>query len=208
MKVITEESIRIKLRKKEFADGDCLTFPVDSLVTPSARSFLREHLISWTKAEAVDDKKGSAEQLSGTTDSCYTLRKAHLERFDLGNELLKLRNLFYFPMLSNDQLSSADWLYFEQQQRWLMSFRAAVFEENQELAGASVQTGVVNPEKVNLRIWTYCCSEICFQIERLLNLLCDYDLQLPPFAIEQFYEWSHRVLKSLKAEGLQQEVRE
>lgn len=179
MEIITEDTIRRLLRKKELRDGGCFVLKTKSMITPSAQSYLREHRIDVNYLEV----KGSTQK---PAPSSQADKKQAVTSNELKIAYRHLVNMFYFPDFADDFLTAEWWLYLEQQQKWLLS-----------LGEIPVQPAPKKPLIIsgNHRRWAYAVGEIECQIDCILMLLSDE----PPQKYQRFVDWSQQLLTVLAA---------
>jgi hypothetical protein len=178
MTVITEDIIRKKLLSKELKEGMSFNLPHGSLLTPAAKSYLREHHIN-----SVTTSSPKTTKLTGPL-----ITKDILPR-SIAYEIQHLKHLLYFPMMNEDTFPAEVWLYFEKQQAWLekmiqcqpLTVEKVTFQE---------QIVIQNTQR---RQWIYSRSEIQLQLNKIVFLFEDQ----PNHQLQLFKEWTEIMLKTI-----------
>jgi hypothetical protein len=187
MTVITEDLLRKKILKKELQAGADYFIAENSVITPAAHSYLREHQITvryipskFLAVEPVNEHPSSTIKVSLSVQVVF--------------EIKKLNNLLYFPFLEEHDVSSGWWLYFEEQQKWLTAFSKDQKPKlNQKMNHAFTNNKLPS---ANNRRWQYSLNEVTLQIELVTELL----KQQPEAMLADFIQWAQHFKQTVKAE--------
>lgn len=170
MKVITEETIRQLLRKQQLHSGEALKVSEPSIITPSAQSYLREHQIQVLQ---LSQNSNDSDNLQ-TSTSCAREVYCHDELSYLDNEILKLRDLLYFPLLADDFFDEQLWQYWQRQQLALEEFKVKQYKVPLQME-LSLPRQVFNFKLCSWRLWQCSVMSLRRQLEYVESLLKPYD---------------------------------
>lgn len=193
MKLITEDTIRHMLRRKELYDGAQFELNQPSLLTPSAQSFLREHHITVlhnlknTLAEPAESL--SVQKVSAVVSKHFLKKEALLE-------CQHLANLLYFPDFEEETFTAEWWLYFEQQQRWLANFSTQSTKPSFSQETINVPTSSVVIPRTKRRRWLFVSGELEYQIAKILYVMANEETKE---ASQVFSVWSEELLKVIRS---------
>ncbi|MGM0209237.1 hypothetical protein IGI96_003761 [Enterococcus sp. DIV0421] len=181
MTVITEDELRKKVLSKELYEGMDFVIPSGSLLTPAAKSYLREHHI--TSVTTGTQKR---------VDSC-PIRTPSIETKLLSRnieyEIQHLKHLLYFPMLRDDTFPAELWLYFEKQQAWLENIIQGKFLVIEQ----AIDQEQVVLESSQLRQWDYSSKEIQLQLNKILFLFEEQSDR----RYQYFQEWADALIQTM-----------
>lgn len=181
MSVITEDELRKKVLSKELYEGMDLIIPSGSLLTPAAKSYLREHHI--TSVTTSTQKRA---------DSC-PIRTSSIKTKSLSRkieyEIQHLKHLLYFPMLRDDTFPAELWLYFEKQQAWLENIIQGKFSVIEQ----AIDQEQVVIESSQRRQWDYSSKEIQLQLNKILFLF----EEKPDRRYQYFQEWADALIQTM-----------
>ncbi|MDH6363323.1 hypothetical protein M2139_000257 [Enterococcus sp. PF1-24] len=197
MSVITEEAIRQKLRKKQLVVGSTLYFLQGDIFTPSAKSYLREHQIKLEEQKQTLISKNRLLEGSQVSD-----QETKAQLAEVANRILHLHNQLFFPQLANQDLASQGWLYLEQQQHWLLTFRKSILTQQIQTLLPKKEEQQIVPTQIFSRIWNYYCYECYQSIEEISLLLSKKKEIISPKNLELFKEWKTLFIKNLRLESL------
>ena len=180
MTVITEDELRKKVLSKELYEGMDLIIPSGSLLTPAAKSYLREHITSVTTSTQK------------RADSC-PIRTSSIKTKSLSRkieyEIQHLKHLLYFPMLRDDTFPAELWLYFEKQQAWLENIIQGKFSVIEQ----AIDQEQVVIESSQRRQWDYSSKEIQLQLNKILFLF----EEKPDRRYQYFQEWADALIQTM-----------
>lgn len=183
MKVITEETIRQLLRKQQLHRGEQLEVSEPCIITPSAQSYLREHQIQILQ---LNPNLNDSDKLEASTESAKVIY-CQDELNYLDNELLKLRDLLYFPLLPDDFFDDTLWQYWNSQQLALEEFKLKRYKEPLQIA-LPLPPQVFNFKACSWRLWQCTIMSLRRQLEYVDNLLKSYDT-----ISQSFTDWTVQV---------------
>ena len=170
MKVITEETIRQLLRKQQLHRGEALKVSEPSIITPSAQSYLREHQIQVLQLSQNSNDSDNSQTLTSCAREVY----CHDELSYLDNEVLKLRDLLYFPLLPDDFFDEQLWQYWQRQQLALEVFKVKQYKVRLQME-LSLPRQVFNFKLCSWRLWQCSVMSLRRQLEYVESLLKPYD---------------------------------
>ncbi|WP_251442836.1 hypothetical protein [Veillonella intestinalis] len=190
MKVITENNIRQLLRHKKLHRGEQLTLTEPSIITPSAQSYLREFQIEVKQINNGETSPRSfkKEIQAGTSN----IRSGDLMNLD--NEIAKLRELFYFPLLPDIFFDESLWHYWKLQQDLLEQFKQSRYT-------VVIKTSLpIKPQTFQFkscpwRTWQYSTAELLRQMKYVEELI-----KLFPQVSESFTAWSKEIIAVINNE--------
>jgi hypothetical protein len=176
--VITEDSLRRKLLKKELQENMDLVLPKDSLLTPAAKSYLREHSIHGVLSSQEEAYYTDLSSISTPQEANFSLQIVY--------EIEHLSNLLYFPELKNNVFTDTDWLYFESQQAWLEKMIQGQFLDIEKNANCK-EIYIDNSEQ---RQWMYSLKEIQTQLDKIKFLFKEKNCK----EYQHFQKWATEFL--------------
>ncbi|MGX7172589.1 hypothetical protein [Enterococcus ratti] len=182
MSVITEEMLRKMLLKKELLPGTSFAVSKNSLLTPAASGYLREHQIQVTVTDSsfLPARKTQQPVQSKKPNASNNHGKLRLE-------LKKLQNLLSFYLIEETSMCAEGWLYFEYQQLWLKKF--SQFDEPVSLKNVPAPSKNVCSSFPHSRTWQYSINEIHYQIEKICQML----EELAPERLSIFNLWAEKL---------------
>lgn len=181
MTVITEDQLRKKVLSKELQEGMDFIIPSGSLLTPAAKSYLREHHITSVTTSA--QKRADSCSIRTSSNKINPLSRKIVD------EIQHLKHLLYFPLLRDDTFPAELWLYFEKQQAWLTHIiqgKCLVVEQ-------AIDQEQVVVESSQRRQWDYSSQEIKLQLNKIVFLFEEQPDQRFPY----FQEWANALIKTM-----------
>lgn len=141
MTLITEAYIRKEIKEKRLFPGENFVTEKANILTPSAKSYLREHKIAVVWAQEIIQ-----------VEPVIPNECTHLQL-----ELEHLANLFYFPLVSDDTFSETEWKFFDEQRRWITQF-----QQHEPLPQSDFPV-----IRQDTRVYRYSISEIHYQLRKI-----------------------------------------
>ena len=177
MKVITEETIRQLLRKQQLHRGEALEVSEPCIITPSAQSYLREYQIQVLQ---LSQKSNDSDKFHAST-TCVGEVYCPDELSYLDNEVLKLRDLLYFPLLPDEFFDEQLWQYWQRQQLALEKFKVKQYKVPLQIE-LPLQPQAFNFKLCSWRLWQCSVMSLRRQLECVESLLKPYDTISQSFA--------------------------
>lgn len=187
MKVITEESIRQLLRNKKLHRGAQLLVAEPSIITPSAQSYLREYQIE--VKQIIKEEVGQENDLQELVGGCVETADGHIQDLNyLDNEIGKLRNMLYFPLLPDVFFDEYLWEYWRVQQHSLEKFKATRYREVLSVP-APLMPQAFQFNSCSWRTWQHSVAELLRQMEYVTVLIRPFEQ-----VSDSFIAWSKEIL--------------
>lgn len=169
MRVITERDLLTLLRKKEIEYRGTYEVEVPYVITPSAKSLLRDKQILLVEKNVPDTSHNMVNEVSSEKNTINELpdKSDYGDGIEIHDAVSQLIQLLYFPLLPDDFFSPLVWQYIEKQQDQLRRWQESDFTSPLDNIIWSYPGEKFNFRCCSWRTWQYSVGEINRQINRV-----------------------------------------